>query len=43
VAEGKVNVNGQELAAGDAAIFDGKAAAEVKGLDRSQVLLFDLN
>jgi hypothetical protein len=43
VAEGKVTVNGQELAAGDAAAFDGRSAAEVKALDRAQVLLFDLN
>ena len=43
VAEGNVQVNGQELAAGDAAILDGKSAAELKALDASQVLLFDLN
>jgi redox-sensitive bicupin YhaK (pirin superfamily) len=43
VAEGKVTVNGEELSAGDAAIFDGKGAAEVKGLESAQVLLFDLN
>ena len=43
VAEGKVIVNGQELGAGDAAILDGKSAAEVQGLERAQVLLFDLN
>jgi redox-sensitive bicupin YhaK (pirin superfamily) len=43
VAEGKVAVNGQELAAGDAAALDGRSAVEVKALERSQVLLFDLN
>ena len=43
VAEGKVAVNGQELAAGDAAAFDAPSAAEVKALERAQVLLFDLN
>jgi hypothetical protein len=43
VAEGKVTVNGQELAGGDAALLDGQTATEVKALDRAQVLLFDLN
>jgi hypothetical protein len=43
VAEGRVAVNGQELAAGDAAALDGRSAVEVEGLDRAQVLLFDLN
>jgi quercetin 2,3-dioxygenase len=43
VAEGKVAVNGKELAAGDAAAFDAPNAAEVKALERAQVLLFDLN
>jgi redox-sensitive bicupin YhaK (pirin superfamily) len=43
VAEGKVTVNGKELAAGDAAALDAPAAAEVKALERAQVLLFDLN
>jgi hypothetical protein len=43
VAEGRVTVNGQELAAGDAATLDGRSAAEVKALERAQVLLFDLN
>jgi len=43
VAEGKVTVNGEELSAGDAAALDGKTEAEVKGLERAQVLLFDLN
>ncbi len=43
VAEGEVAVNGQELAAGDAAALDGPRAADVKALERAQVLLFDLN
>jgi hypothetical protein len=43
VAEGRVAVNGQELAAGDAAALDGRSAVEAKALERSQVLLFDLN
>jgi hypothetical protein len=43
VAEGRAAVNGQELAAGDAAALDGGSAAEVKALDPSQILLFDLN
>ncbi len=43
VAEGKVAVNGKELGAGDAAALDGKDAADVKSLERAQVLLFDLN
>jgi hypothetical protein len=43
VAEGSVAVNGQELAAGDAAALDAPSAAEVKALERAQVLLFDLN
>ena len=43
VAEGRVAVNGQELAAGDAAALDAPGAAEVKALERAQVLLFDLN
>jgi hypothetical protein len=43
VAEGKVTVNGEKLAAGDAAAIDGRGEAEVKALERAQVLLFDLN
>jgi redox-sensitive bicupin YhaK (pirin superfamily) len=43
VAEGRVAVHGQELAAGDAAALDGRCAVEGKALARSQVLLFDLN
>jgi redox-sensitive bicupin YhaK (pirin superfamily) len=43
VAQGRVKVNGQELAAGDAAALDGRSAAEVSALERAQVLLFDLN
>ena len=43
VAEGRVSVNGQELAAGDAAALDGRSAANVNALENSQVLLFDLN
>jgi len=43
VAEGKVTVNGQELAAGDAAFADGRESLKVDTLDRAQVLLFDLN
>jgi len=43
VAEGKVTVNGQELAAGDAAMLDGRTTVEVKAVERAQVLLFDLN
>lgn len=43
IAEGKVIVNGQELSGGDAAILDGRNTAEVKALERAQVLLFDLN
>jgi redox-sensitive bicupin YhaK (pirin superfamily) len=43
VAEGRVSVNGQELAAGDAAALDGRSAVKVNALEDSQVLLFDLN
>ena len=43
VAEGRVTLNGQELTAGDAAALDGPTGAEVKALERAQVLLFDLN
>jgi quercetin 2,3-dioxygenase len=43
VAEGKVTVNGKELGAGDAAALDGRGTIEVNGLERAQVLLFDLN
>jgi redox-sensitive bicupin YhaK (pirin superfamily) len=43
VAEGKVNLNGQTLSGGDAAAVDGQSALELSALDRSQVLLFDLN
>ena len=43
VAEGRVTVNGKALDAGDAAALDGPGTAEVKALEGSQVLLFDLN
>ena len=43
VAEGRVTVNGKALDAGDAAALDGPGTAEVKVLEGSQVLLFDLN
>jgi hypothetical protein len=36
-------VNGKALDAGDAAALDGPGTAEVKALEGSQVLLFDLN
>ena len=43
VAEGRVAVNGKELAAGDAAALEGRSAVEVEALNESQVLLFDMN
>jgi quercetin 2,3-dioxygenase len=43
VAEGRITLNGKELSAGDAAALDGPEAAEVKGLENAQVLLFDMN
>jgi redox-sensitive bicupin YhaK (pirin superfamily) len=47
VARGKVRVNGQELAAGDAASFSDEAAVRVEGTgasptDEAEVLVFDL-
>lgn len=44
VAEGRVQVNGQDLRAGDAAAIQGEPEIEVRGAAAStQVLLFDLN
>lgn len=43
VAEGKANVNGQTLRAGDAAALENEAKIEVAGETSTQVLLFDLN
>jgi redox-sensitive bicupin YhaK (pirin superfamily) len=43
VAEGKIELNGRQLAGGDAAILDGNEKLELSALERGQVLLFDLN
>jgi redox-sensitive bicupin YhaK (pirin superfamily) len=43
VAEGKVNLNGKELGAGDGAAVSGEQALEFAAKTPSQVLLFDLN
>jgi redox-sensitive bicupin YhaK (pirin superfamily) len=43
VAEGKVNLNGKELGAGDGAAVSGEQALEFAAKAPSQVLLFDLN
>jgi len=43
VAEGDVEVNGQTLAAGDAAAINDETELTVKANQQSQVLLFDLN
>jgi hypothetical protein len=43
VAEGEVTLNGQTLAAGDAAAISDERALELRGTKASQVLLFDLN
>ena len=43
VAEGKVNLNGKELGAGDGAAISGEQALEFAAKAPSQVLLFDLN
>jgi quercetin 2,3-dioxygenase len=43
VAEGEVTLNGQTLAAGDAAAISDERALELRGAKASQVLLFDLN
>lgn len=43
VAEGEVDLNGQILEAGDAAIFDEKTSIRLAATKPSQVLLFDLN
>ena len=42
IALGKVEVNGQSLTAGDAALFDADEAIEIKAIDGAEVLLFDL-
>lgn len=43
VAEGTVALNGQTLQGGDAAALSGASTLEISALQRSQVLLFDLN
>jgi quercetin 2,3-dioxygenase len=43
VAEGEVELNGQRLAAGDAAALSAEITLNILGKARSQVLLFDLN
>ena len=42
IALGKVEVNGQVLTAGDAALFDADEAIQIKAIDGAEVLLFDL-
>ena len=42
IALGKVEVNGQTLMAGDAALFDADEAIQIKAIDGAEVLLFDL-
>lgn len=42
VARGKVRVDGQELSAGDAAAFEQPAGIDLRGLESSEVLWFDL-
>ena len=43
VAEGRVDLNGQSLKAGDGVAISGETQLEVTSKDQSQVLLFDLN
>jgi redox-sensitive bicupin YhaK (pirin superfamily) len=43
VAEGNVELNGKQLAAGDGAASSGEAKLELAGKGHAQVLLFDLN
>jgi redox-sensitive bicupin YhaK (pirin superfamily) len=43
VAEGKVELNGQTLAAGDSAALSDESKVELVGKGEAQVLLFDLN
>jgi len=42
VAGGAVEVNGQLLKDGDGAALEGEAAARIKGVERAEVLVFDL-
>jgi quercetin 2,3-dioxygenase len=42
VARGKARVNGRDLAAGDGAAISDDAAVRVRGVDRAEVLVFDL-
>jgi redox-sensitive bicupin YhaK (pirin superfamily) len=42
VARGSVRVNGQELSAGDGAALSDVTKIELEGIDRSEVLVFDL-
>jgi redox-sensitive bicupin YhaK (pirin superfamily) len=42
VAQGEIEVNGQRLAAGDAARFDGEAQLELRNGRAAEVLVFDL-
>ena len=42
VATGSVAVNGRRLDAGDAAALEGEASIEMLGLERAEVVLFDL-
>jgi len=43
LAEGKAQVNGQQLQAGDAVALENEAQVEITGNSPAQVLLFDLN
>lgn len=43
IAEGHVNINGQMLGGGDAAIVSGQCSLKIAASTPSQVLLFDLN
>jgi redox-sensitive bicupin YhaK (pirin superfamily) len=42
VARGQVDVNGEQLSAGDAAAFEQPATISITGLEASEILLFDL-
>lgn len=42
VARGRVRINGQELAAGDAAAFEHETAVRIEGVAEGEVLAFDL-
>jgi redox-sensitive bicupin YhaK (pirin superfamily) len=42
IARGRARVNGQELAAGDGAALSGEPLVKIEGIEKSEVLVFDL-